>query len=381
MPPNPIRAVLSSPSKFHFFDLARELLRRGSLSAVITGYPITKLRGEEIPLNLIKSYPYFHLIYRGMMALGIDLEYYDKAVFDQFSARALPQCDVFMAMAGSAYRTGLTAKKRGIRFVLDRPCSHIETQNALLREEGEREGIPFKGIDAGVIRRELKEYDEADLITVPSTFALNSFLERGFDRNRLRLIPYGIDLSKFFPTEPPDPERFDVIFVGGVMLRKGVPHLLRAFERVRHDRKSLTLIGNINKEMQPLLNEYASKMSVVATGHIKQSELKDHMSKSHVLVLPSIEDGYGVVMSQAMACGTPVIATDHTGAAMLFEDGKEGFIVPVRDDEALTYRLQTLASDHGLQRQMAQAAQTRVAQIGGWTKYGDDIEAMFREII
>jgi glycosyltransferase involved in cell wall biosynthesis len=95
------------------------------------------------------------------------------------------------------------------------------------------------------------------------------------------------------------------------------------------------------------------------------------MSSSRVLVLPSIQDGFGMVLAQAMACGCPVVASEHTGGRDLFEDGVEGFIVPIRDVPGLTVRLQQLADERGLWERMSAAALRRVALLGGWRDYGN----------
>lgn len=105
------------------------------------------------------------------------------------------------------------------------------------------------------------------------------------------------------------------------------------------------------------------------------------MSRSHVLVLPSIEEGLALVQAQAMACGCPVLCSEATGGEDLFTDGQEGFIVPARDAAALTDRLQQLADDPALQAKMRAAALQRVQQIGGWSQYGDRWEALLTDLL
>jgi alpha-maltose-1-phosphate synthase len=104
------------------------------------------------------------------------------------------------------------------------------------------------------------------------------------------------------------------------------------------------------------------------------------MRLSHVLVLPSVEEGLGLVQSQAMATGCPVIASAATGAEDLFTDGVEGFIVPNRDPAALADRLQQLADDPILQKQMSAAALARVKLLGGWDHYGDQWDTLLHTL-
>ena len=87
--------------------------------------------------------------------------------------------------------------------------------------------------------------------------------------------------------------------------------------------------------------------------------------------MPSLDEGMALVQGQALACGCPVIATTNSGGADLFTDGIEGFIVPIRDPDALLNRMQRLADDPALQQRMSEAALLRVRSLGGWKKYGD----------
>ena len=111
-----------------------------------------------------------------------------------------------------------------------------------------------------------------------------------------------------------------------------------------------------------------------------QQDLIERMSRSHVMMLPSVEEGLALVQAQAMACECPVIATEATGAEDLFTDGLEGFIVPDRDVDALAARLQQLADDAPLRLRMGAAARQRVQSIGGWDTYGARWEGLLYEL-
>jgi starch synthase len=98
-------------------------------------------------------------------------------------------------------------------------------------------------------------------------------------------------------------------------------------------------------------------------------------------VLPSIEEGLALVQAQAMACGVPVIATENTGAADLFTDGMEGFIVPIRDAGAIREKLLTLYENPTMREQMGEAALARVRKIGGWNDYGERAADYYRHAL
>jgi glycosyltransferase involved in cell wall biosynthesis len=201
----------------------------------------------------------------------------------------------------------------------------------------------------------------------------------GIAPEKVHVIPYGVRLDRFTPTEPPPTDSYEVLFAGQVSLRKGIPYLLEAFARLRHPRKHLTLVGTVQEDLRPLLATLPTE-NVTFTGSIPQPQLAHRMSASHVLVLPSIEEGFGLVMAQAMACGCPVIASSATGAEHLFADNQAGFIVEPRDIGALADRLQQLAGDPALQQQLSAAALACVQQIGGWDRYGDQWDTLLHSL-
>ncbi len=171
-------------------------------------------------------------------------------------------------------------------------------------------------------------------------------------------------------------DTFEVAFIGSVSLRKGVPDLLQAFNALSHPHKRLTIVGGMTEEMRAYLAKHPAPSDVVFTGHCPQPRLKEILSLAHVMVLPSIEEGLALVMAQALACGCPVIASEHTGARDLYEDGAQGFIVPICNPEAIAERLQRLADNPDLQKAMSEAALKRVRDdLGGWDVYGERMVA------
>jgi starch synthase len=170
-----------------------------------------------------------------------------------------------------------------------------------------------------------------------------------------------------------------VLFAGSVSLRKGVPYLLEAFAKLRHPAKRLRVAGYLDPDMKHVLKRMPLE-DVEVLGPLPKAQLTELMRKSHVLVLPSIEDGFGLVMAEAMACGCPVISSTNTGGQDLYTNELEGFTVPIRSADAITERLQRLADDPALQVQMRQAAMAKVRQIGGWSDYGERWVALLQKL-
>jgi glycosyltransferase involved in cell wall biosynthesis len=170
-----------------------------------------------------------------------------------------------------------------------------------------------------------------------------------------------------------------VIYVGQITARKGIGYLLRAVEPlVKRRQVELWLVGEIDPRIRRLLDQYASTFEY--KGVCPRGDLWRLYSQSSVLVLASVEEGLALVQAQAMACGVPVIATTNTGAEDLFTDGVEGFIVPIRSPEAIREKLQWMMDNSELHDQMARAALERVESLGGWDRYGECVESVYKEM-
>jgi glycosyltransferase involved in cell wall biosynthesis len=384
-----MKVAISTLGKFHAFDLARELHARGALESIFTGYPNFKLRNEQLPQSSIHCFPWVHSAYmafpwRNRLPDFIDRHWKNVAnvTFGNYVRQNLPECDLYVGMSGTALLAGKKAHQQGTRFICDRGSAHIRVQNQLLHEEHDCWGLPFPGIDARTIECEEAEYEEADLVTVPSTFAFRSFVEQGVPAKKLALLPYGVNIARFQPVAVPDKKRFDILFVGAMSLQKGVQYLVQAYQRITHPAKSLTFVGVPSLKLIMLFQQRGIwPADAKVLGHVPQSELKDIMSRSHVLVLPSIQDGFGMVLAQAMACGCPIIASKHTGAEDLINDGCEGYIVPIRDESALSERLQNLADHPEIRISMGTKALEKIQKIGGWNSYGEKAVAIYDEIL
>ncbi|HEX5357305.1 MAG TPA: glycosyltransferase family 4 protein, partial [Aquabacterium sp.] len=271
---------------------------------------------------------------------------------------------------------------RGAIYVCDRGSAHIRTQDQLMRSEAERWGLPFDGIDPRVMDQEEQEYAQADAITVPSTFSKRSFIERGVDASRIHLLPYGVDVSRFQPEGEPDPHGFDVLYAGSMTLNKGVPYLLQAFRALAHPRKRLWLAGTPDEGFiarMKTLKLWPEEVQLL--GHLPQHELARRMSRSHALVLPSMQDGFGMVLSQAMACGCVPVASTHTGAWDAFEDGRSGLIFQAGDADALAAQLQRLADQPEWRQALREEALRAVQGVGGWQRYGDQAYTLYQSLV
>jgi glycosyltransferase involved in cell wall biosynthesis len=145
---------------------------------------------------------------------------------------------------------------------------------------------------------------------------------------------------QFVPRSADGP--FRILFVGGVGQRKGVKYLLQAFDRLQGKGIELALAGPLPADMRPLA-PYQNRVRL--TGRLDQAEIVREMQHAHVLVLPSVFEGFGLVIAEAMATGMPVIASTHSAGPDIIREGRDGFVLEPDDVDGLTDRLEQLRSD------------------------------------
>ena len=371
---------------FHHFELAHQLHRRNHLRRIYSTWPWARLKREGLPRELVKTFPLVHtadyLLGRTRVytpALASKFNQWNSTSFDLWTRRMIEPCDALIALSGAGRTTGPKVQAAGGKFICDRGSTHQRFQNDVLAEEYARWKVEMEPPAPHILEREEAIYHMADAITVPSAVARRSFLEMGMAADKVHVIPYGVRLDRFSRTGEPPEDSFEVLFAGQVSLRKGIPYLLQAFDRLRHPKKRLTVVGSVQDDLRGILGTLPQE-NVTFTGNLPQQELAARMSRSHVLVLPSVEEGLALVQGQAMACGCPIIATAATGAEDLFTDCVEGFILPDRNVDALTARMQQMVDDPALRERMVAAGLERVKSLGGWDQYGDAWDRLLHEL-
>ena len=378
-----------SIGRFHHFHLARQMEKKGLLEKIYTGYPRFKLKDEfGIETSKIVTFPWIHapfmkrdwLLLNRFSGLNGEWAWIDKQMLDKYVARRINEPTILVALSGSGLISGQKTKKIGGNYICDRGSSHIVFQDDILKEEYDRWNFKFEGINKKVIDKELEEYDQADKITVPSNFVEKSFLHKGVSKEKIVKIPYGANLERFHKVGSPKRDEFNLLWVGGVSLRKGFIYALDAFNKINHPRKTFNVIGKISTEVTEIIKSRKIE-NVIFHGTISNKELPMYYSSSHAFVLSSLEEGLSMVMGEALACGCPVIATKNTGASNLFSDGVEGFIVPIRATDIITEKLQYLVDNPDVRNEMSINALKCVEKLGGWDVYGENYSRLIKSFL
>lgn len=263
--------------------------------------------------------------------------------YDRWMARQLKEGDHIYSSYGYANESFLTARKMGGKTIIDGGNSHPENFWNILSEEHERWNVCEDPISRFHYERSIKMMDMTDHVVSPSRFVTRSFLERGFREDQIHNSYYPVDLSLFTPpTVKRDPNQpFTVINTSGLSLRKGTPYLLEAMRRIKKEipncRFMITRSGDHSPLIDKLIRDYRD-LDIEWSGYVSRSEMAERFRQADLFMLPSLEDGFARVVTEAQACGLPVLVSENTGAADTVREGINGSVVPIRDVDAMVMR-------------------------------------------
>tara|TARA_B100000686_G_C16767700_1_gene962942 strand:- start:292 stop:1452 length:1161 start_codon:yes stop_codon:yes gene_type:complete len=377
-----MKVNISTVGRFHAFNLASELENRGYLNKLITTYPKFKVSEWSIPNNKIVS----KILYELFRRYGEKIKILDQYFLDNIAhkgialtaAKFIDQADISIGWSGNSLEAIYESNKQGKIFILERGSSHYSYQMEILKEEAKRQNLKDFQPNIKHWERELLEYKYTDYISVPSQFVYDTFIDFGISENKLIKNPYGVNLEEFYPVEKED-DTFRVIHCGGISYRKGIPYLLKAYSELNLENSELWIVGSVDTEIKDYIEQYRDE-NIIFHGAKKQSELYWYLSQCDVFCLASIEEGLAMVQAQAMACGLPIITTKNTGGGELVENNKNGFVIPIRDIEAIKEKILYLYKNKESSNRMGQKAIETVHNGFSWSDYGDRYAENLKEI-
>jgi glycosyltransferase involved in cell wall biosynthesis len=306
---------------------------------------------------------------------------------DRIVARRLPKIagefDVLHAWPLGALKTLEVAKQLGIPTVLERPNAHTRFAYEVVRDECARLGVELPpdhehAYNDEVLRREEAEYELADALLCPSEFVVSTFLDRGFPREKLVRHTYGYDEKTYYPAEPREPGAgLTMLFVGVAAVRKGLHYALEAWLRSPACRDGRFLIaGDMLPDYGERLATELAHPSVHVLGH--RTDVPELMRQSDVLVLPSIEEGYGLVCAEAIGSGcVPLVSTACTE---ICRHGENALVHEIGDVAALEEHITSVHEDRELLASLRLGC-LRMAHEVTWTAAGVTLLEAYREAI
>lgn len=337
----------SATNPCHVYEWALALRAAGALGQYYSGYPRWRLKPpDEFP---VVARSWRTLITYGLQRVPERLRPNDSALFrwqdtgfDRAVARALKGTGFFHGIPGQCVETFRRAKEMGMIPVLNHASGPMEIQRRMMAPEYQRAGFDLAR-EAPVpeaYRVQLEE--ERRLATIhcaASSVVRDQLSEIGMDSEKIWVIGYGADAS-LFPkrsTTPDGPVK--ICFAGRRTLRKGIFYLLQALETVGKSDWELHVFGMESRETRGDFARYRGAARIVEHGAVSQSTLASELARMHLLVLPSAEEAFGLVVAQALSVGVPCVVSERVGAKDLIEKGRNGSVVPFGDAGALCEEL------------------------------------------
>lgn len=317
-----MKVVIASLGRAHLLDCARELVNQGNDVTMFCSthrnsfekYGLTK--GG---VNLVYySYPFYWL----KQHIHADWAMYlYRIIMDCLVWILMPKCDVFIAQSPNyRYSMSKAKKKYNAITILDRGEAHVEHFNKLMLLYSDK----IKSTTA--VNYDSKQYDAVDYITVPSNFVRDGFLKYGFSLDKIFLNPYGVSLSHFHSTVCTG--EYDVIYVGNWSKLKGAQKIVEAFAG---SGINFLHVGALVSLPFPSLSNFTH------VDPVPEYKLIDYYRKSKCFLFPSYNDGFGLVLCQAAACGLPIVCSKNCGGSSLKE---------LIHDEKYIYLLDNITCDN-----------------------------------
>jgi alpha-maltose-1-phosphate synthase len=351
-------------------------------------YPeIMRARARSFPLRETlrlllgaANVPFFSAHETGLLSIDAISRALDRKVASEI-ARAAKFVAAVYGYEDCALETFSAAQKRGFTRIYDLPIGYWRAAQRIFAEECEREPewattLTGMGDSAEKLARKDEELRLADRVVVASTFTKTTLAQSSHARG-VSVIPYGT---------PPTSEgkllnsagKLRILFAGSLSQRKGLSYALGAVEMTGREHCQLTLLGRKAVNGCRVLDEAVRRHRWLPS--LSHAEVLREMRAHDVVLFPSLFEGFGLVITEAMSQATPVITTPHTAGPDMIADGLDGFIVPIRSAEAIAEKLELLAREPDRLRSMKMAAREK-ARMHTWENYRRQLVAVAREVM
>lgn len=292
--------------------------------------------------------------------------------------------DIVHAWPLGSVRTLKTAARLGIPTVLERPNAHTGFAYEIVQQECERLGVTLPpnhehAYNSDRLHREEEEYRLATKLLCPSEFVVKTFLDNGFRREQLARHIYGYDDSVYFPDlRPKDTNAgLTMLFVGVCAVRKGLHYALEAWLRSPACEKGTFLIaGEFLPAYREKLQQMLSHPSIQVLGH--RNDVPALMRKSDLLILPSIEEGFGLVIAEAMGSGCVPLASE--ACTDICSHMRTGLVHRVGDVDSITEQITLLHRDRALLEKLRAGALELRPEIT-WNAAGRKLLSVYQQTV
>ena len=385
-----------SPVFFTTLAISRGMVQRLSVSPRLA-IELGRRVFTELPPSRIMTMPWRELVRQIVRRVGLNsLVRHETGwascdaiyqALDRHVARALRRGMVcprlVYAYEDGALETFRESNRQGIWTVYELPVTYWRVIHQIFVEE--RELRPAWASTLGALldspaklQRKDLELALSDAVVVPSRFVAESLMLAPERPRRIEIFPYGVASPVDAPVaERREHEPLRILYAGQLTQQKGLAYLFEALSRFEYPYE-LSLAGPLPTSCEAL-EAALGNPNHRWFGILPHARLLKEMMRNHVFIFPSLAEGFGLVVAEALSAGLPVITTTNTCGPEIMTDGGEGFIVPIRDPDAIADKLTLLYEDESRRRAMAEAAKQRAAE-ANWARFEDRVAGLVREL-
>jgi glycosyltransferase involved in cell wall biosynthesis len=399
--------LLAHPGTQHSYRLARQLERLGLLGEFWTGFALSEegpwpwlasglrrmpglgglgsrvVRG--IPGSRLRTLPVGELralwrLRRGGESHAV-LHARNRGFQQAIPESSLAHSEAVIGFDTSSWILGDRCRQLGRPFYLDRSIAHPAALARILHKLALRYPAWLGSLEtrpSELVAAERAEHELAQRIVVGGSFARDTLIAEGIDPARIRVNPYGVEWQSFAAARDPGvavgrPFRF--LYCGSVTARKGAPVLIEAWRSLEQGDAELWFAGHVGTRERALIPNLPGLRLL---GQVPHSEMAKLYAQCDVFVLPSLFEGFGLVILEALAAGLPVISTPNTGAVDVVTDPALGRLVEAGSVEALATAMRGYLEQPPSGAEV-QAAAVKLKDIFSWDAYGDRWAELLRE--
>lgn len=317
---------------------------------------------------------------------------YNRSVI---KSRSVFDAEVFETHNNSAYGLPNALHKRG----MNKPLVHVIHGTLADEYEQGKQGpqTPRGRLANAFMKHQAKQEkamaEKATQIVTISKYSHAKIIEHyGIESEKIRIVPNGVDIEKFKPSDSLNAklqfrlgQESTVLFMGSLIPRKGLSYLVKAAEKVvkQHTNTKFVIVGTgpMQGKIEESLAAVGLKNNFVFLGNLKEDQLSVAYNAADVFVLPSIQEGQGIVLLEAQACGKPVVAFGIGGVKEAVRPNETGFLLELGDTAGLADRLLELLGDETLRQKMGLAGRRFVSENYTWDLCAERMLRIYREIL
>ena len=305
--------------------------------------------------------------------------------FGFVSRRYIRNAEIFHCRSGAGRGGAIAAaKRRGMKVVVDHSIAHPAFLEKQLRSEYEKNGVAFDlGLDSPFWRQVVRDCEDADIVQVNSYFVRDTFVNEGFDPEKIRVVYLG-EREDFFGLRQPKSDNsapLKLLFTGGFGFRKGGEYILEACKTLKERgvAYALDVVGDASGAAGMIARYEQYDLPITFHGPKPQDKLKSFLANGDIYVFPSLAEGCAQSGMEAMAAGMCVVGTCESGFPIT--DGEDGYIVPSKDAKAIADRIEWLAKNREEIDRTGKNAAKLIRENYTWEKYAENVKRIYEELV